>query len=134
MDATVYFMLKLAADNTVHHTVNEDSLHLVSIADRQKPWLDAVIGNTKNTVLAAGNTGILLIFNEQYLQSPCTLKIMIKSEQDNTLNIYSSVETKTVSLDAGLHEYEIVFDHPEDAYNFTAGSGEIRLYGFDLFN
>lgn len=134
MDATVYCVLKLAEENTVHYAENEDALHLVKIADRTKPWLDAVIGNTTNTILAEGEKGILLIFNERYLQSPCTMTFRIRCNQPAKLSMYSNAEYKTIELEPGLHEYEMTFDHPMDAYNFMADAGDIRLYGFDLAN
>ena len=134
MDPTVFYMLKLAENNTTHFTENEEGLHLVKISDLSKPWLDAVIGNTSNTILSAGETGILLIFNDAYLQSPCTVKLTVKCDQPTTLRFFSSAETKNVSLEEGMHNYEIVFEHPMNAYNFVAESGDIRLYGFDLTN
>ncbi len=134
MDLSVYDMLKRSEENTSHVASEGGALHLIRIRDKTKPWLDAVIGNTKNHVLDAGDTGILLIFNERYLQSPCTLTIQIKSETDGLFSIYSMNETKTQELQAGLHEYQIVFDRPADAYNFETDCGEIRLYGFDLTN
>jgi len=133
MDATVYAMLKLS-DNTAHRTVNRDSLHLVKILDRTQPWLDCVIGNTTNTILSAGDTGIVLVFQEKYLKSPLTFRMKIFSEEGTSLSFFSGLEEKSVQLEAGMHEYDITFDKPADAYNLKAASGDIRFYGFDLFN
>lgn len=132
MDATVYYMLKLAEDNTSHFTENREALHLVKITDTSKPWLDAIVGNTTNTILSAGDTGILLIFNDRYLQSPCTMKFTIKCDQPTNLKFFSNYEAKMIPLEAGMHEYEFTFDKPANAYNFEAETGDIRLYGFDL--
>lgn len=134
MDATVYDMLKLNEENTQHFTENREALHLVKILDRTQPWLDAVIGNTTNNILSAGVKGILLIFNERYLQSPCTMTFQIKCDQDTKLSIYSNLETRSIQLEAGMHEYEVTFDRPGDAYNFEAETGDIRLYGYELTN
>ena len=132
MDQSVYDMLKRSEENTSHVASGDGTLHLVKIHDKTKPWLDAVIGSTKNFVLAEGDKGILLIFNERYLQSPCTLTIRIKSEAGGLFQIYSNNEIKTQELQTGLHEYQIIFERLADAYNFETDSGEIRLYGFDL--
>ena len=133
MDATVYYMLKLS-NNTTHFTENEESLHLVRILDKSKPWLDAIIGGTTNAILKAGETGILLIFDNSYLESPFTLTINIRSDHETTMKIYSQSETKDIQLESGLNEYRIDFKHPMDAYNFIVEDEDIRLYGFDITN
>lgn len=133
MDATVYAMLK-ASDNTQHYSLDEDGLHVVKILDPSKPWLDYVVGNTKNTVLSAGDKGILLVFNKQYLQTPLTISMRIYSEKEVQLSFFSSKERKTLAISSGMNEYELRFDQPCDAYNFEAPEGDIRFYRFDLHN
>jgi len=132
MDASVYSMLKLS-DNTSHLSINPNRLHLVKILDRSKPWVDCVMGNVSSNVLAAGDTGILVIFNESYLSGPLTVHMKIYSEQGTSATMFSNVETHTLQLEPGLHEYDVVFSNPQNAYNFIADSGDIRIDGYDIF-
>ena len=133
MDATVYAMLKLSK-NTQHYSLDEDGLHIVKIIDPLKPWLEYVVGNTKNTELKAGDKGILLIFSEQYLQAPLRIIMDIYSEKEVELSFYSNKERKTLSIMPGRKSYELQFDRPCDAYNFEAPEGKIRFYHFELQN
>ena len=84
LDPTSYAMLKLS-ENAEHLTFNEDGLHLVKITDKNERWLDWVIGNTENLYLEAGNTGILLIFSDKYIQSPLTFRFKVMADSDNGL-------------------------------------------------
>ena len=133
MDATVYCMLQ-PSENTQHYTVDEDGLHVIKILDKAKPWLDWVVGNTKNMILSAGDKGIVLVFKDSYLQAPLTFKMTIYSEHETNLSLYSNSEMKTIELKSGKHTYEVTFDNPQDAYNFEAEQGDIRFYGFELNN
>ena len=131
MDATVYYMLGLS-DNTLHYSHNDNALHAVKILDKSKPWLDWIVGNTKNTILSAGNKGIILVFNDRLLDAPLTFTMTIYSEHGTTLKVYSNQETRSITLESGQHEYEITFDKPQDAYNLEAQEGDIRFYGFSM--
>lgn len=132
LDATAYCMVQLS-DNVEHWTTNENSLHLVKIKNPEKPWLDSVIGNTVNTYLEARDTGILLVFNQEYLRSPMTICMKLYCEDTTSLQIYSNHEYKTIQLEAGTHLYEVTFDKPADAYNMIADQ-TIRFYGYELKN
>lgn len=133
LDPTAYAMMGLSA-NTEHLTYNEDGLHLVRILNKQERWLDWVIGNTTNTILEAGDTGILLVFDENLLQSPMTFRFQAKVDSDVVFSIFSDRETKTLQLEAGLHEYEVTFQDPQNAYNFETLSSDLRFYRCDLEN
>ena len=128
----VYCMLGLS-ENTQHFTHNENALHAVKILDKSQPWLDWIVGNTKNTILSAGSKGIVLVFNDRLLEAPLTFKMTIYSELGTTLTVYSNLESHSITLESGRHEYEITFDRPQDAYNFEAQSGDIRFYDFNMF-
>ena len=131
MDVTVYALLK-PSKNTKHYSLNDNGLHVVKILDKSKPWLDYAAAVTKNATLNAGDKGVLLIFADQYLHSPFKIMMRIKSEVETELKFNSDLETKTIQLMPGTHEYEIQFDHPADAYNFVAKGGDIRFYKFIL--
>ena len=133
MDATVYCMLE-PSENTEHFALNENGLHLVRILDKTKPWLKWIVGNTKNTTLHSKDKGILLVFDQHYLQSPLTVTMTIRCEQDDTLSFYSGVEQKSLSLQKGQHQYTVTFEQPQNAYNFEAEKGDIRFFQFELAN
>ena len=132
MDATVYCMLGLS-DNVRHFTCDENSLHAVKILDKTQPWLNWIVGNTKNTILNAGKKGIVLVFNEELLNAPLTFAMTIYSEKETTLKIYSNQESHLIELESGRHEYTVTFENPQDAYNFETIQGDIRFYKFDMF-
>ena len=134
LDHTAYMMLKLS-DNTEHLTFNnKDGLHLVRIKDKNERWLDWVIGNTQKMTLAAGNKGILLLYNQDYLKSPLTFRFTASVDSDTVFSMNSNLEIKTVQLTAGLHEYEVTFESPQDAYNFNTDAGDLRFYNCELIN
>ena len=132
-DPTVYAVLIPNAANTEHWAADRNGLHLIRITDREKRWLDSAIGNTENATLAKGKKGVLLVMDEERLRTPLTIRLNLRCGEDGELTIYSSSETKDVTLKAGAAAYDITFDKPEDAYNLTA-TEDIRFMGYELIN
>lgn len=94
--------------------------------------VDSTLSNMKRRVLAAGKPGILLLYNDEYLQRPLTVRMEIESESEQTLTMNSTHELHTVELTAGKAWYEIHFDRAEEAFNFQTPDAPIKVSAYEV--
>ena len=93
--------------------------------------VDSIIGNVENLTLTNYSTGILIIFNKEWLSGPIKLSMTIESDQEQTLSMFNAGSFK-VPLLPGKNNYEITIQHPEFAYNFTVDKANIQIHRYSI--
>lgn len=130
-DRTVYQLLKLSP-YVITENIPNVKYFCVAHPTKGKPMVDSIIGNVRANELAKGSTGILVIYNQDLLDQPLRMRFEIKSSIEQSLTVFSGSETKTVALMPGQAWYEVVFQNPKEAYNFSVNNASINLYQYEL--
>ena len=131
LDRTVFPLVKLSDDGTVKTLFSDNQICIARISP-DKPMVSSIIGNIKKLELQKGTTGILVIYDTGLLSQPLKMRFNIQSDAAQMFTIFSDSETHSVSLTPGRQWYEIVFDRPQTAYNFSVEEANIILYGYEL--
>lgn len=97
-----------------------------------KRIVDSTLGNLSNRVLSVGKPGILLLYNDDYLQRPITISLDVESEIEQELIMNSTHELKNITVSAGRAWYDVSFDSAEDAFNFQTQIAPITVYAYKL--
>ncbi len=129
VDNSVYSMVQLS-DYTQDLDPENSLLHVLKI-QKDKRLFDTIIVNVESNKLVAGDTGILVLFNEELVSDSLTVRMRIRSESETTLEFFSNAEWKTTTLSPGTEWYEFIFDSPTQAYNFIA-EADISILEYEL--
>ena len=99
-----------------------------------KRLVDSTLSNLTNRSLSPGKPGILLLFNEEYLQRPMTVRLEIESGTEQTMTINSTHEIYSVKLSTGKAWYDIEFKKAEEAFNFNVEDAPIKVSAYELLS
>lgn len=93
--------------------------------------VDSIIGNVENLKLTKNSTGILTLYNTDWLRAPLSLTLEIESGEEQTLRLYNAGQY-SIPLQKGKAVYQLVIEQPEAAYNFTVSSSAVTIHRYDL--
>lgn len=107
------------------------TMHIVRF-EKGKPLFKSVISNLRNASLTANHTGILLVFDEECIRQPIKMRFRIESDVEQTFSIFCTSEIHEIPLIKGNQWYEVVFQTPQDAYNFKAPQHNIKIHEYEI--
>ena len=93
---------------------------------------DSMIANVWNYVLNAGKPGIIGIFSPELRSVPVKVRLCLELNKEAEMTILSNNETYPVQLHSGRDWYEIDFNVPTDAMNFTVPDSDVEIIGYEL--
>ncbi len=130
LDNTAMPLIKLSPYASAAKANGRENLYVVRFTPGER-LVDSTVGNVKNRILSSDEPGILILYDRSYLQGRLTVRFDIQSAADQTLKLFSTREMHTMDLKKGRAWYEVTFDAPEAAYNFTVEKG-VKFYGYEL--
>jgi len=130
MEPTAFSMIELSDETQCISTPAED-LFMVTFSEGER-WVDSMIANVKLNKLEAGDKGVLVIYDDAVLGHKLTVRMEIGAKQDVRMEFYSNSEIKQIDIKSGRGWYEVVFEHPESAYNFVCDEIDLNIYQYEI--
>ena len=130
LDNTAYPLVSFAEGVRVI-TAPDNLLQYAEFTPGQRVF-DSMIANVWNYVLDAGKPGIIGIFSPELRSAPVKVRLCLELNKEAQMTILSNNETYPVQLHPGRDWYEIDFNVPTDAMNFTVPDSDVEIIGYEL--
>ena len=131
VDYDTYPFLQLSENVDVSSPNDRGSVYVIRFTPGER-IVDSTLSNLNNKVLSAGKPGILLLYNEDFLQRPLTVRLKISSPIAQAMTVNSTHELQTVDLTPEEEWYEVAFNKAEEAFNFQTKEASITVLGYEL--
>ena len=131
VDYDSFPLFKFAEDISVVSSNDHQTVFVVRFDPGQR-IVDSTLSNLSNRTLEPGTPGILLCFNEEYLNCPIIIRMKIRSNVKQAMTINSTHEIYSVDLTPGEKWYEFTFKNAEDAYNFKTQDASVQITDYEL--
>ena len=110
---------------------NHSLLYVVHFTPSQR-LADSMMGNLSQHSLIPEKSGIILVYNDDYLEKPMKIQIEADSRIAQTMVFSSSKETHEIDIIPGKHWYEVAFDRGESMIHFQIQDDAVEISAYDL--